>query len=323
VDTDIGLGHVLIRGDPTLSEDIDDSTQVRPPRYDMKALWDGIQPSTSMWTWDREAEHKFGVLTLHLDKAHEGTRWSQVFASSGARAASDARNSSDEDPEVPETLDPSELWAIREALEKYTASLREGKDISGLGGGVPSLAKAEMDDELDIGVGRSVCVTWVRADGSHPPYGHDGDAPVHLLSTPFPGSETTSQPSLVLKNGLDGTLYEWTDGASSDDPPTWTHVSTYSALSFVLASKRDTRFTYHVSSQAVFAFESGSRDLGGNVYIYRGAHTREKWAKQAVLKIGGGSAGSLLGVGMTKTSGGEMIILCLCEGEVIILRGVL
>jgi len=304
--------------------------QVPLPRYDMKPLWDHIQSGTSLWTFDRAAERKYGVLTLHLDKAHEGTRWPQVFAAAGATAPIPGSTTSDADAdaEVPETLDPSELYAIREALEKYTAALQSGEDTSGLGlgRGVPSLAQEEMDDELDVSVGRSACVTWVGADGASPAFGHDDDAPLQVLSTSFPGTDGTDaeRPSLVIKNGLDGVVYELGAAGSPEDRPEWKHTATYSALAFVLASKRDTRFTYHVSSHAVLAFESGSRDLGGNVYIYRGAPVKEKWAKQAVLKVGGGSAGALLGITLMKAGPNlEPVILCLCEGELILLRNVL
>ncbi|KAE9382883.1 hypothetical protein BT96DRAFT_869540, partial [Gymnopus androsaceus JB14] len=73
----------------------------------------------------RRADHSYGLLTLYLDKQHEGTKWMQVFASSGKSAAAEL---SPEDAEVPETLDPSELWLIRESLEKYTAALLTGED---------------------------------------------------------------------------------------------------------------------------------------------------------------------------------------------------
>ena len=111
-------------------------------------------------------------------------------------------------------------------------------------------------------------------------------------------------------------------GGLPDEAPVWEHTSTFSVLSFVLASKRDIRFVHHVSSEAVFAFESGAQDLGGNVYIYRGAPPRVNWAKQAILKIDGGPAGSLLGVGLMKVQD-KVAILALCEGELVILHGVL
>ncbi|KAJ7288354.1 hypothetical protein C8J57DRAFT_513708 [Mycena rebaudengoi] len=257
------------------------------PHYSARRLWDGISPSSSMWTWDREGEHHVGLLTLHLDKQHEGTKWSHVFA-----AALDT-----DDVEVPETLDPSELWNIRESLEKYTASLRDGEDASGLGlgTGLPSLATGEMDDEVDGTIGRTAHLTWVGADGSTPEWAYqNSELPGRLLSTTLPRGG--SDISLVVKNGLDGTVFSLDPATTPEAPPKWIHTSTFSALSFVLASKTDTRFTYHIPTKAVFAFENGMRNRGGNVYIYRAAPISEKWAKQAVLKIG--QEGSLLGVGV-------------------------
>ncbi|KAI8978686.1 hypothetical protein BD414DRAFT_465693 [Trametes punicea] len=306
---------VLVEGAPTTpSADV----PVVVPRYTLKALWDEIRPGTSLWTFDRAAERAYGVLTLHLDKAHDGTRWPQVFAAAGA----------DGEEEVPETLDPSELYNIREALEKYTAALRDGSDASGLGlgRGVPSLGQGERDDDVDLSVGKSACVTWVGVGGAHPAWlgkdGHGDDSPLQILSTTFPGSMGTFKPSLVAKNGLDGVVFTLQPGNGLDDPPQWEHTATYSALSFVLASKRDTRFVHHVTYKAVFAFESGTQDLGGNVYIYRGASSKENWVKQTVLKVGGGSAGALLGVGLMKVQG-KVVILCLCEGELVVLHDVL
>ncbi|KAH9854666.1 hypothetical protein C2E23DRAFT_867262 [Lenzites betulinus] len=305
---------VLVERAPTPAHPAD--VPVVVPRYTLRPLWDGIQPCTSVWTFDRDAERAYGVLAIHLDKAHEGTRWPQVFA--------EQPGAHEEEEEVPETLDPTELYAIRESLEKYTAALREGTDASGLGlgRGLPSLAQGERDDEVDLTVGKSVSLTWVGASATSPltiggdAHAHGEDALLEVLSTPFPGSARAFPPSLVAKNGLDGVLYTLRDA-----PAAWAHTATYSALAFVLASKRDTRFVHHVAHRAVFAFESGTQDLGGNVYIYRGAGPKENWAKQTVLKIGGGSAGALLGVGLVKVQE-KVVVLCLCEGELVVLHGV-
>ncbi|KDQ62416.1 hypothetical protein JAAARDRAFT_459575 [Jaapia argillacea MUCL 33604] len=289
------------------------------PSYSLKTLWDRIKPSPCLWTWDREANHAFGLLTLHLDKQHEGTRWSHVFAGAGTVPSSQA---SPEDVEVPETLDPSELVNIREALEKYTAAIRDGSDSIGLGlgDGVPSLGKDEMDDEVDASVGRSALLTWVASDGSTPPWSEkEHDTSVTVLSTPFPGKH---EISLVTKNGLDGLFFTLPQQSPTRSSPDWIHSSTFSALAFVLASKRDTRFTYH-SSQTVLAFESGSSAYGGNVYIYRGAGVSDNWAKQAVLKISGGASGALLGVAVMRDSDGRDVIMCLCESEWIMLQKVI
>ncbi|KAF8208926.1 hypothetical protein K438DRAFT_295654 [Mycena galopus ATCC 62051] len=281
------------------------------PQYSSERLWGGISASSSMWTWDREGEHHVGLLTLHLDKQHEGTRWSHVFATSGTSA---------EEPEVPETLDPSELWNIRESLEKYTAALSSGEDASGLGlgSGLPSLATGEMDDEVDDLIGRTAQLTWVGEDGMVPSWASQSNPlPSRLLATELPGSDSGN--SLVVKNGIDGTVFLLESASSPEQPPKWIHSSTFSALSFVLASKTDTRFTYHIPSKAVFAFDNGIRDRTGNVYVYRAAPPTENWAKQAVLSLGHG--GSLLGVGAVKKDK-QTILLCLTERELVLISNI-
>ncbi|EIM86044.1 uncharacterized protein STEHIDRAFT_98383 [Stereum hirsutum FP-91666 SS1] len=295
------------------------------PKYTAARLWGSIAPSSSFWTWDAQGDHTCGLLTLHLEKQHAGTRWPQILDSSVA------------DIEVPETLDPSELYAIRESLEKYTTALREGKDASGLGlgSGVPSLAEGEMDEEADAVVGSQVCLTWAGVeDGRTPEWVGEGPEMLNVLSTPLPGIEGGSdagmgegnEVSLVLKHTLDGLLFSLGDG---DAGPRWKHASTYSALAFVLASKRDTRFTFHVSSETVLAFESGSAaGFGGNAYIYRGVDGKGGrgkdglWAKQSILKVGGGTTGALMGVGALRAGDGKAVILCLCESEIVCLRDV-
>lgn len=290
------------------------------PHYSATSLWDSVNPTSCFWTWDREGEHSYGLLTLDMEKKNDGTRWMQVFASSG----------NDGDSEVPETLDPSELWHIRESLEKYTAAFSTGEDASGLGlgRGVPSLVEGEIDEEADAAVGRQAWVTWVQEDGTSPSwYKTDSWAvdPVTILATPMPGSvmESSRNLELVLKRDLDGTVFSFDPSA----PSAWKHSSTYSALAFVLASKQDTRFTYHLPSRGVLAFEGGSaRDRGANVYLYRlPAKAKDSWSKQSVLQVDDGSGGALLGVGCVKVRGGkegEFIVVCLTEGDLVLIRGI-
>ncbi|KAH8114520.1 hypothetical protein DFH11DRAFT_1689007 [Phellopilus nigrolimitatus] len=286
------------------------------PRYSLKQLWDNINPASSFWTWDRDADKHVGLLTLHLDKKHEGTRWSHVFTAAGTASADPS------DAEVPETLDPSELHNIREALEKYTSALQTGEDASGLGlgQGIPSLAEGERDDSVDGAVGRRFSVTWVGADGAEPGWAATEGVASYLLSTPVPGLRA-DKPTLVVRSDIDGLLFSLPPVAEAP-LIRWEHMSTFPALAFVLASKRDTRFTFHLSSEAVFAFESGSGIGGGNVYIYRGTTNKEIWAKQAILKVSGGSSGALLGVGTVKKPDGGFVLLCLCERELVIVKDI-
>ncbi|KAF5315156.1 hypothetical protein D9619_007212 [Psilocybe cf. subviscida] len=296
------------------------------PHYSTKALWDSVNTTSCFWTWDREAEHAYGLLTLHMEKKNEGTRWMQVFAASATGEKGE--------PEVPETLDPSELWLIRESLEKYTSALQTGQDASGLGlgGGVPSLIEGEMDEEADAAVGRQGYTTWVDTTGTTPSWFRPNAPPpgspyedesVTLLAAPMPGSPSAHLGGLqlVLKHDLDGTVFTF----DTYNPDTWEHSSTYSALAFVLASKQDTRFTYHLPSKGVFAFEGGSiRDRGANVYLYRPpVNPKDAVAKQSVLQIDDGSGGALLGVGCVRGAGqGDVVLVCLTEGELVLVRGI-
>jgi len=275
----------------------------------LKELWGEIKVTESLWTWDSDDDHSFGLLTLHLEKGHEGTRWPHVFASDeGAET------------EVPETVDPSELAKIRDLLEKYTSAAASGSDDMGLGRGVPSLAEGEIDEELDSNVGRSVIPTWIAEDGNIIG-GPRNRVPFVVLSTAFPSSprQDTSSCSVTIKQAVDGLLLSATSPAGGiEAAPKWTHTSTYSALSFVLASKRDVKFTFHTDS-AVLAFESGA---SGNVYIYRQTPKGkdDRWAKQAILKVSGGNAGSLLGTGLVKGDDGKKYVLVLCERELKVIK---
>jgi len=182
-----------------------------------------------------------------------------------------------------------------------------------------------MDEEIDSDAGNALLsMTWVAAsDGSVPPWSTEqgADTLINVLSTPLPGAfDSSSTTSLILKNGLDGVQYTLgpSDNSASGGAAVWKHTSTFSALSFVLASKRDTRFVYHLSDKAVLALESGTR---GNVYVYRTTpKPRDLWAKQSILKIGGGS---LLGVSAIQNSQGQPVILCLTDEELVIAHDVL
>ncbi|KAA1469981.1 CS-domain-containing protein [Dentipellis sp. KUC8613] len=292
---------VLVSGNSTKSSPL--------PHYMLTRLWGPITPSSSFWTWDAQATGSYGLLTLHLEKQNERTRWPQVFEP--------VPNVQIE--EVTETMDPSELYNIREHLEKYTATLHEGTDASGLGLGTGvSTLEGDMEEDVDAESGNLVRLTWIGEDGSTPAWAKEqAEIPVDILSLPLPG---TSGVSFVVKHTVDGLVYTLSAEAGT---PVWKHTNTFSALAFVLASKRDRRFTYHEPSKAVHAFESGSVDYGGHLYAYMSAPPGERQAKESILKVGGGDSGSILGVGAVQDRKGQYVVLCLCEGELIILRDIL
>ncbi|KAB5593070.1 NudC domain containing protein [Ceratobasidium theobromae] len=279
------------------------------PKYAQCPWWADVDPGASLWTWERAPdgrESNVGLLTLHLEKKHVGTRWSSVFAQSSG------------EPEVSETLDPSELASIREALEKYTAEFAGG-DSS-----MPSLANPDADEELDAPgqVGQTVSVTRIDAVSGHV----DVDQrEVSVLSMPIPIAqigERAKAPSLIVRRDIDGLLFEFEP--CGEKPPAWTHTSTFPALSFVLASKRDTRFVLHHQNRLVLAFESGSTHGTGNVYIYRGQEgtVEAQWSFQSILPVSSQATGALLGVAMVRCGGDDAVICCLCERQLVVLRDI-
>jgi hypothetical protein len=286
-----------------------ESQNIVLPSYAEKRLLEPIHTSSSYWTWDREGSHTFGLLTIYFDKAQTGYKWMHVFESSGMSVDGGG------DVEVPETLDPSELALIRDNMEKFTAAIQSGEDSSGLGlgRGVPSLAENEMDEELDSNVGRFAVITMVGLNEQVGPYSH----PIQLLATPLPGVNEAGPSTFIMKHDVDGTVFSLEPSTLSSQPE-WTHISTYNALAFVLASKRDTRFIHHIPGKAVYAFESGARSRGANIYVYRSDSPQSIWAKQAILRVGDGSGGALLGVGGIEI-GGKQKILCLLENELAIM----
>ncbi|KAM0751209.1 hypothetical protein T439DRAFT_356042 [Meredithblackwellia eburnea MCA 4105] len=321
------------------------STATTTPHISHRKFWAPIDPHTSLWTFDREAEGRdssYGVLTLHLEKADEGTRWSLLFAEG------------EEEGEVRETLDPSELAAIVESMEKYTKEVEASEGTGGVGvspaiggraglenlgvgespfgGGIPtSLQGDEMDVEVDAEIGKAVLVTWVSDSG-----GSSGEIslsqpnpafPHSLLSIPLPfrpSSPTTDFGGIIIKNDVDGLLFHPPSQTTSSSSTPWTHTSTFPALAFVLATKRDASFIYHIDSRCVLAFDipsatSNSRTAsgGGNLFVYwRPEGTKDVTGRQRVVRISSG----LLGVAGIKDKEGKLAVVMLCESGVGVCR---
>lgn len=321
------------------------------PRLSHKKLWDSIDPHTSVWTFDREAEGRnstYGILTLHLEKANPGTRWSDVFESKPKQDDSQQSVSRIEEidhPEaeyehVAETLDPSELATISESMEQWSQSILQGgggpsplsHSAEGLGSGIPtSLTGDEIDVEVDGDSGKAFVVTWIedalsstpRSICPHPTVPHS------LLSTPFPSAENLARASTIaVQHDVDGLLYR---APSSATDFRWTHESTFPALAFVLATKRDTRFVYHLGDRACFAFDAPALLPGparsrptigaGNAFVYVAPDSpRAKQGTQHVVKVGSPDSGALVGVVLTMLASGEPVIVALCERELVTLR---
>jgi len=237
-----------------------------------RKLWGDIDPTASFWTWERpvspETPEAVGVLTLHLEKRHHGTRWSHVFALR-RRGAIDDRDavsfsaqeqnvpdkehgqSEEDELEVPETLDPSERMTMLENLEKYTSDL--GGDGSGPGhgsnldfdlgrggggGGVSSLLEDGFEDE-DANIGRDAFLLHVSGNSGA---SSEGPSRTKLLGLPLPVASadlgpSANPPALVVKDDIDGLVF--VHDASEGTKAGWKHVTTLPALAYVLASKQD------------------------------------------------------------------------------------
>lgn len=317
------------------------------PRISHKQFWDLIDPHTSVWTFDRDAEGRdstFGILSLHLEKAHPGTKWTDVFSPTPA-PTTEARITelSEEEQQqelerVPETVDPSELAAIAESMEQWSRSVVEagrGADVEGLGTGLPtSLMGEEIDVEVDGDSGRPLVVTWIEGATLAPsptlvqPH---PTIPFSLLSTPLPTFDPSRGRdfSLTIKHDVDGLLYS--PPATAASGYAWTHTSTFPALAFVLATKTDASFIYHLSSRAVLAFDSpshlsltprssGGHGGAGNLFVYcKTTGPKDTTGRQLVLKIGGPESGALVGVAGVEL-GEETLVVALCEKELVLFR---
>ncbi|WRT66192.1 uncharacterized protein IL334_003145 [Kwoniella shivajii] len=172
--------------------------------------------------------------------------------------------------------------------------------------------------------------------------------------------EESLEEGIIIKSAVDGLLFS-TKGSQGQRDITkkpWKHISTNPALAFVLSSKRDLRFTRHLTintntnpnsnSQShsqddvsptspsstkgqkidnmdtqttLLAFDSGSSIGQGNLYVYYSPHSKTE-ARQGVIPVSGGDKGALLGVGVVKVKGKERVVI-LCENALVVLKGVI
>lgn len=307
------------------------------PQLDTVKLWGEIDAGVSTWTWEKTGgdKGKFGILALHLEKRHEDTRWVHLFQQD------DNPHLKKEYFEVDETLDRSEMLKITEAMEKFTADLAS----TGTGGTSnfdqrSSLLGEELDMEVDtpdMSNGKGLVFTWINGIAEPEPSvaSDSDDEVVEYISTALPTPEALA-PSIIIKHDVDGLLFD--PPAQSADR--WLHKTTYPALGFVLASKRDVVHVYHFSTKLAIGLETGtpigaqrvqsSGTYGSipaskmNAYLYfpppPGSKSRN--AQQKVVRLGEASAGAVLGAVAFEKSG-SLDVVVLCERELILLKRVL
>ncbi|CAG8509614.1 8455_t:CDS:2 [Diversispora eburnea] len=113
------------------------------PCYVFTKLFDLIDPDASLWT----IESKIGLLTLHLEKHHNNTRWSHIFQN---------------DDGVFETIDPNEFAEFRERLEKYTTELLNSPNQQL--DKFKSPISHEMEESIDY-EGNMATFYWINLEG--------------------------------------------------------------------------------------------------------------------------------------------------------------
>ncbi|KAL7421566.1 hypothetical protein Q5752_003335 [Cryptotrichosporon argae] len=260
-------------------------------------LWAEVDPALSTWTFSDAAGSDAGTVVLDLAKADEGTRWPSVFV---------------DDDDVPETLTPELLAAVRDSFQVRT---RDAGEPDGAVLAMPALMREEMefdddDDDAEAGVGREVVVGFWRRDGASSSSIEWAKQAVTALSLPLEGQ------SIVVKSGVDGLHF-----APPATPATaaWTHTATSPALAFVLSSKRDVRAVRHLAGEAkVVALDAGSLSFGtGNAYVYYPPRDKTE-ASQGVVPVSGADRGGLLGVGVVSV-GSRTAVVALCERELVVL----
>ncbi|KAG0228942.1 hypothetical protein BGW41_003218 [Actinomortierella wolfii] len=279
-----------------------DPSQWHIPHYDGFPFFDGVRPDECYWT----IEPRTGLLTLTLEKRHSKTRWPQLFD-----------ENVDQNP-VDETLDPNELAEFRERLEKYTSEnlVSSSSEASQNRPSVvyPSLtqdAQEDIDSE-----GEEIRFSWVQAE-------HDGADIIKAttmaaghdwISEQFPsfephildgGVEQPFQiPSVCLKHDVDGLVYRIqhtpqssrsSAAMSTADRQTTTtnnnnldlrlvHVSTFDALAFVQASKREKKFVMHDPQGRFCVIVETHRNLYVYMHTVGGQH-KPKNERQIVIDV--------------------------------------
>ncbi|WFD25443.1 hypothetical protein MNAN1_000403 [Malassezia nana] len=211
---------------------------LRDGGFTAQAVWGRIEPTNSVW--DLETVGSAQLLTLHLAKAHTGTRWPHVFA---------------HDDGVLETLDPSQLAAMAQGLAKYTQPISSStllhESLEEAGPSAPSLQLA-----------------WIAPDGQITKAAPDAHA---FLARATPAHD----PALLLQHDLDGHVFVPPSPIAWD---AWSHAATMPAIGYVLASKREAHPVYMyrgTSTPTVLAAEPRfSREAhcqGSHVYVYGAA----------------------------------------------------
>ncbi|KNC77807.1 hypothetical protein SARC_09746 [Sphaeroforma arctica JP610] len=194
--------------------------------------------------WTREGN----VVDVHLEKAqHTGNRWVYVF----------------EDDQTAETMDPSKMRGMLDAMEKYMQQTK----TPGMGGGLERVAGLDQMEEVDFDDGPILSVYKYTIAESTPTI---TISPQPTSTTALGGSqwqfpvlpiEPSYRPAFALKTNVDIAIFTQEKDVNSTP---FSHTVTFDALAYVLASKRNLKLK-SVPTDTSYA---AACDCFSQVYIY-------------------------------------------------------
>ncbi|CAG8478576.1 12918_t:CDS:2 [Acaulospora morrowiae] len=278
------------------------STKQSLPCYLFTRLFDLIDPDSSLWT----IESSIGLLTLHIEKHHHGTRWSHVFQ---------------QDDGVHETLDPNEFAEFRERLEKYTSDLLDDNETSQISG--RSLLQHSIGQEMEESIDhewREVTFIWIGREGKIGAKTSGGSEFLCRQFESFDLKNGLSMPSVCLKSDVDGLVYSVDHPIESKthdvSPLTLTHFSTFYAFAFVQASKREKRYMFHDPSNRFVMIFDGSH----HAFVYWHNYDRENHGEQFVVDFAENKYNDIDVVGVQMVDSDNAVILVLVSDCVIVIK---
>ncbi|KAK9728361.1 hypothetical protein K7432_001151 [Basidiobolus ranarum] len=222
------------------------------PCYEETRFFDHIISSESVWTIEDNS-----LLTLHLQKGNQKTRWSHVF---------------EMDDGVPETLDPSEFAEIKERLEKYTSQEKSQYPIQ-----QPIGNETEAIDYEGLSITFSRISIYGKLTHVSVAAGHEWLCP----SFPYQ-KEPNDMIPVCLRYDVDGLVYRFQAPSECGDFRI-EHCASFDAFGFVQASKRDKRFMYF-DVECRFAIIVESKK---NVYLYRrNTESGAIYSEQSIIDLG-------------------------------------
>ncbi|KAJ3373629.1 NudC domain-containing protein 1 [Allomyces arbusculus] len=222
------------------------------------APWARIVPDDCVWTLEEQTH-----LVVHLEKAEARTRWTHIL---------------DTDDRCLETVDPSELAGMREALAKYTSQMDDaatalrGRAVpAGAQGGTTSFMQDHEDIDLEMDE-PTLCVARITVNGSV--------SEVEPVATGLHQYLCPAWPrGVCFKHDVDGVVYLLDE---------LEHVYSAPAFGYVQASKREKRLAVAASRFVVLA------EARHHVYVYMmPATTMEHRATQYMVEIGDGEVAGL------------------------------